>query len=58
MTINDTSSNPTQAIQYSVIKFVSDLRQVGGLLHQETDPQRYSWNIVESGIKHHIPNQI
>ena len=26
------SSNPTQAIQHHVIKFVSDLRPVGGLL--------------------------
>jgi hypothetical protein len=26
------SSNPTQAIQHYVIKFVSDLRQVGGFL--------------------------
>ena len=28
------SLNPTQAIQHYVIKFVSDLRQVGGFLHQ------------------------
>jgi len=26
------SSNPTQAIQHYVIKFFSDLRQVGGLI--------------------------
>ena len=32
------------------MKFVSDLRQVGGFLHQ------YNGNIVESGVKHHNPN--
>ena len=29
---NVVSSNPTQAIQHYVIKFVNDLRQVGGFL--------------------------
>jgi hypothetical protein len=24
-----------------------------GSLHQENWPQRYNWNIVESGVKHH-----
>jgi hypothetical protein len=24
-----------------------------GFLHQKNWPQRYSWNIVESGVKHH-----
>ena len=38
-------------MQHYVIKFVSDLRQVGGFLYQ------YNWNIVESGVKHHKPNQ-
>jgi hypothetical protein len=33
-----------------VMKFVSDLRQVGGFLHP------YNGNIVESGVKHHNPN--
>ena len=40
-------------IQHYVIKFVSDLRQVGGFLHQQNWLSRYSWNIVESGVKHH-----
>jgi len=38
ITINVVSSNPTSSavysIQYYVIKFVSDLQQVGGFLHQ------------------------
>jgi hypothetical protein len=37
-------------IQHYVIKFVSDLRQVGGFLRVLGN-----WNIVESGIKHHKP---
>jgi hypothetical protein len=32
ITTNVVSLNPTQAIQHYVIKFVSDLRQVGGFL--------------------------
>jgi hypothetical protein len=28
-----------------------------GFLHQLNWPPRYNWNIVESGIKHHKPNQ-
>ena len=46
-----------------VIKFVSDLGQVGGFLralrflHQLNLPPRYNWNIVESGVKHHKTNQ-
>ena len=32
ITINVVSKNPTQAIKYHVIKFVSDLRQVCGFL--------------------------
>ena len=54
------SSNPVHgkvySIQHYVIKFVSDFRQVFseycGFLHWLP---RYSWNIVESGIKHHKP---
>ena len=41
--------------QHYVIKFVSDLWQVGGflgVLHHYSSPPRYSWNIVESGVKH------
>ena len=45
--------------QISVIKFVSDMRQVGGFLRvlwfppPINWPPQYNWNIVESGIKHH-----
>jgi hypothetical protein len=39
---------------FNAIKFVSDLRQVGGFLWQS----RYNWNIVESDVKHHKPNPI
>jgi hypothetical protein len=50
------SSNPANgevySIEHYVIKFVSDLRDVSGFLHQ------YNWNIVESGVKHHNPNPI
>ena len=50
-------------IQHYVIKFVSDLLQVGGFLPvlrfppPINWPTRYNWNIVESGIKHNKPNQ-
>jgi hypothetical protein len=43
--------------QLYVMKFVSDLRQVGGFLQvlqfpsPISWPPRYNWNIVESGIK-------
>ena len=46
------------SIQNYVIKFVSDLGQVGGFLQllQFSTPitltARYNWNIVESGVKH------
>ena len=57
------SSNPAHgevyAIQHYVIKFLSDMRQVGGflrVLHQLNWPPRYNWNIVEDGVKHHNPN--
>jgi hypothetical protein len=40
-----------------VIKFVSDVRQVGGFLRVLRFPApiklpRYNWNIIESGVKH------
>ena len=44
-----------------MIKFISDLQQVvvfscySGFLHQWNWPPRYSWNIVESGMKRHSP---
>jgi hypothetical protein len=51
------SSNPAHgevySIQHYVIKFVSDLQQVGGFLWVLRFPPRYNWNIVESGIKLH-----
>ena len=34
ITIKVASSNPVQAMQHCVIKFVSDLRQVGGFLRE------------------------
>jgi hypothetical protein len=43
-----------------IIKFVSDLQQVGGfhrVLHQLNQRQRYNWNIVESGSKYHNPHR-
>ena len=51
------------SMQYYVIKFLSDLRQVGGFLRilryppsiKLTDTSRYNWNIFESGVKHHKP---
>jgi hypothetical protein len=49
-------------IQHCVIKFVSDLRQVSRFLrilrfpHQYKWLPRYSWNIVESRVKHNNPN--
>jgi len=62
------SSNPADgevySIQHYVIKFVSDLRQVGGFLRvlriiNKTD-RHDNWNIVESGVKynnyHHLYN--
>ena len=55
------SSNSVQGevylIQHYVIKFVSDLWQAGGFLRVLRFP-RYSWNIVESGVKHHKPKPI
>ena len=29
-----------------------------GFLHQQNWPPRYSWNIVESGVKHHQPTNL
>jgi hypothetical protein len=58
------SSNPVHdevySIQHCVIKFVSDLRQVSGFVRVLRFPppikltDTISWNIVESGVKHHI----
>jgi hypothetical protein len=57
-------SNPVHVEEYSiqhyVIKFVSDLRQIDGFLRIPPPiklMQRYNWNIVEKGIKHHKQNQ-
>jgi hypothetical protein len=46
-------SRSERDVWHYVIKFVSDLRQLGGFLR--FPPPRYDWNIVESGIKHHKP---
>ena len=48
------------SIQHYVIKFVSDMRQVDGFLRFPPPIKltaRYNWIIVESGVKHHNPNQ-
>jgi hypothetical protein len=48
------------SIQHYVIKFVRDLRQVGGFLRVLRFPlpikltTRYNWNIVERGVKYHL----
>ena len=42
------------SIQHYVIKFLSDLRQIGGFLWVlRFLPPRYNWNIVGSGVTHH-----
>jgi hypothetical protein len=46
------SSLKLYSIQHYVIKYASDLRQVGGFLRIFRFPPQYSWNIVESDIKH------
>ena len=33
-----------------------DFSWYSGFLHQWNWPLRYSWNVVESGVKHHNPN--
>jgi hypothetical protein len=50
-------SHSGRGVQHYVIKFVSDLWQVGGFLRILCWPPRYNWNIVESGIKHHKTKQ-
>jgi hypothetical protein len=56
-------SRSGRGVQHYVIKFVSNLGQVGGFLralrflHQLNLPPRYNWNFVESGVKHHKTNQ-
>ena len=47
------TTNVRLPLKYYVIKFVSDLRQVGGFIHQLNWPPRYNWNIVGSGVKYH-----
>jgi hypothetical protein len=62
ITIKAVRSNPAYGEVYSiqnyVIKFFSDLRQVNGFLRVLIFPPRYSWTIVESGVKDHNPNPI
>jgi hypothetical protein len=44
--------------KFPYFMIVSDLRQVGGFLRVlRFPPPLYNWNIVESGVKHHKPNQ-
>jgi hypothetical protein len=56
-------SRSGRGVQHYVIKFVSELRQVGGFLPVLRFPlpikltARYSWNIVESAVKHHQTNK-
>jgi hypothetical protein len=53
-----------RGVQHYVMKFVRDLRQVCGFLRVLQFPPsikwrpQYSWNIVESGVKHHQTNKI
>jgi len=51
------------SIQHYVMKFVSDLREVGGFYRvlrfpprKKNWPPRYNWNIVKSVVKHYNPN--
>jgi hypothetical protein len=47
---NSLQSTYNRVVLNYVIKFVSDLRQFGGFLHQWNWPPRYNWNIVECVI--------
>ena len=56
-------SRSWRGAQHYVMKFLSDLRQVGGFLCALRFPPlinwppRYNWNNVESGVKHHKTKQ-
>ena len=56
-------SRSGRGVQHYVIKFVCDLRQVGGILRvlrfppPINWPPQYNWNIGESGLKHHQANK-
>ena len=69
ITTNVVSSNPAHgevySIQHYVIKFVNDLREIGGEFFSGTSVSSTNntdrnditeWNIVECGVKHHSPN--
>ena len=66
ITTNVLNSNPAHVevylIQRYVIKFVSDLRQVGGFLRVLRFPPPIKLTstiyIVDSGVKHHNPNPV
>ena len=66
ITTNIVISNPVHdevySIQQYMVKFVCDLRQIGGFLRELwfSPPIKpwYNWNIVESGIKYHNPTPI
>jgi hypothetical protein len=52
--VNRSRSGKVYSIQHYVIKFDSDLRQVGGFLRIFQFPTpRYNWNIAENDVKHH-----
>ena len=57
----ESSSGEVYLIQHYVIKFVSDLRQVDGFLGSPISSTNktdcHDINVVESGVKHHKPNQ-
>ena len=55
-------SRSGRGVQHCVINFVSDLRQVSGVLRfsppiKLTTKIYRNWNIVESGVKHHQTNK-
>ena len=66
ITTNVVRSNPVHgevlSMENYIMKFVSDLWQVGGFLrvlgfpHQYNWPPQYNWNIVESVVKNHQTN--
>jgi len=58
---SNTAHDEVYPIQISTMTFVSNLQQVIDILRVLRLPPlliRYIWNIVESGIKHHTPNDI
>ena len=63
--ISNHAHGEVYSIQHYVMKFVSDLRQVGDFLRvlrfystNKNLPLRYNWTIVESGVKNYNYNLI